>query len=78
MGGGDVESQVRGTQESGESPWFGRGLDGVDQGSPGLAKGVRMCMLLEMIGKSWGGVKISPKVVCLWVFIEWRRPGVSH
>ena len=37
MGRGDVESQVGGTQESGESPWLGGGLDGVDQGSPRVA-----------------------------------------
>ena len=49
LGGGDVESQVRGTQESGESPWFG-GLDGEDQGSPKVAEYVRACMLL---GELW-------------------------
>ena len=38
MGGGDVESQVEGTQESGESFWFGGGLDGEDQGSPRVAE----------------------------------------
>jgi len=31
----------------------GRGLDGVDQGSPKVAGGVRVSMLLEMIGESW-------------------------
>ncbi|KAL5580959.1 hypothetical protein UlMin_013401 [Ulmus minor] len=37
-GGGDVESLAGGAQGSGESPWLGRGLDGVDQGSPRVAE----------------------------------------
>ena len=64
----DVESQAGGTQESSESPWFGGGgLDGVDQGSPRVA-GVRIERERD---------RGPPKVVCLWVLIEWRRPGVS-
>ena len=37
MGDGDVESLAGGAQESGESPWFGGGLDEVSQGSPRVA-----------------------------------------
>ena len=50
-----------GTQESGESTWSGRGED-VESDD------LRVCC--EMTDR-------SPKVVCLWVFIVWRRPGVS-
>ena len=46
-----------------ENPWFGGGLDGVDQGSPRVAR-VRI-------------ERGPPKVVCLWVLIEWRKPGAS-
>ena len=83
MGEGDVESQVGGTQESGESTWLGGGdvesqvgreLDGVDQGSPRVAEYVRDCMLWV---NDRGFTERSSKVVCLWVFIEWRRPRVS-
>ena len=54
-----------GTQESGESTWSGGG----DVESENL----RVCCQVSdrcLIGP-------PPKVVCLWVLIEWRRPGVS-
>ena len=47
MGGRDVESQVGGTKESGESPWFGGGLDGVDQGSLGVARSPSVLVKIE-------------------------------
>ena len=49
----------------------GRRLDREDQGSPRVVEYVRACMMLGELRRD------PPKVVCLWVFIGWRRPRVS-
>ena len=46
----------------------------VNQGNPRVAEDVRE---KYAIGDDWRIVERSPKVVCLWIFIEWRRPRVS-
>ena len=56
MEGRDVESRV------------GRGLYGVDQGSPRVVEGVWTCMLLEMIGESWRDREIPKGCVPLGIY----------